>query len=270
MKLRQKNTKPILFNIIIAGTGATGSQLIAPLTQLLANTEGHRLTVIDGDIFEKKNTINQKCLPEDEGKSKALVIQSRYKRIYPSLNMIYDDVYIKDAEYLIDKLNKTYGSSYEHHNYFPILVGCVDNNATRKLFMEVFHDERMKELIYIDSGNGTLNMLGQTVVGFKKSMMVKTTHGKAVSMAPKGKIKSPCAGDLFEDIVNEKDSIDKATSCANVVDEHPQNIGTNFLAAAVLFSHLNNIISFENVTPGVSYFDAGELPGIVTRGASKK
>ena len=78
MELRNRaNNKDLLFNIVVVGTGATGSQLMPPLTQLLSNLEGHRLSIIDADHVEEKNLKNQKFLKEDIGKSKAQVIQKR-------------------------------------------------------------------------------------------------------------------------------------------------------------------------------------------------
>lgn len=40
-----------VYNIVVVGGGATGSQLLPFLTQLLANTKGHHLKIVDGDVF---------------------------------------------------------------------------------------------------------------------------------------------------------------------------------------------------------------------------
>jgi hypothetical protein len=245
-----------VYNIVVVGGGATGSQLFPFLTQLLANLKGHLLKIVDGDIFEKKNSVNQKCTHLDENKAKAMVIGTRYKRVYPNINITYVESYIKDKKQLIKLLDKEI--SY-NKNYIPVLIGCVDNNATRKIFNEVF--EEMRSIIYIDSGNGTENRVGQTVVGYKKLVEVikhsVNDDGKPVSYPeyhPK-LILSPAAT-VFPDTLEDKETVDKALSCGAVVDEHPQNIATNVLAATNLFLTLTNILKFNKIQAHVSYFDA--------------
>lgn len=202
--------------------------------------------------------MNQKCTHLDVNKSKSAVLGSRYQRVYPNIHISYVDSYVRDKEQLMNLLNK--GISW-NRCYMPILVGCVDNNATRKIFDEVFNE--MEEIIYIDSGNGTNDRVGQTVVGYKKKVELPKIVGAVDKdgneiIYPKyaPKIILPPASSVFPDILEDAETIDKALSCSAVVDEHPQNIATNVLASTNLFMTLTNILTFNKIQAHVSYFDA--------------
>ena len=95
------------FNIILIGTGATGSQLLPFLTQLSNNySDKVRITLIDGDAFETKNLKNQKCTINDIGHSKTKVLANRYSLVYPDLNIRYIDKYALTKEEVIKKINR--------------------------------------------------------------------------------------------------------------------------------------------------------------------
>lgn len=262
MEIVDRFGKTFIFNIVVIGTGATGSQLLPFLTQLMNNITDHHLTVVDGDLFEKKNTRNQKCLEKDINKSKAEVLGVRYKKVYPEINIYFHDQYIKNEEDLKKILCRR--SPNNEICYFPVLIGCVDNNATRKLFHNVFYDEEIPQMIYIDSGNGTDDMIGQTVIGYKRVTKTEqcTDHlggYNYYNSKPVTEIVLKPAGDVFPGILEDKDTIDKVLSCANHVDEAPQNIATNVMAATTLFCILNNLIAFNEITEHVTYFDAKAL-----------
>lgn len=252
--MKISNSK-INYDIVVCGTGATGSQLLPFLTQLLAYSEGNTLTLIDEDRIELKNCKNQKFLPDDESKYKAEVLCKRYKTVYPKLNIRYVPEFVKSTDRLMELAN----SRYSTHNNVLILVGCVDNNPTRKVFGEFFH-AYSRNIIYIDSGNGTLDRIGQIVVACK---IRKERYGSSI-FDTIGDVETPCPYDLFEEVREDKDSVDKATSCGYNTDANPQNIATNVMAASTLFSILTNLIQFNEVTPGIAYFDA-EKPGIIFR-----
>lgn len=240
------------YNVIICGTGATGSQLIPFVTQLLSYQSNCKLTFIDGDRVEMKNLKNQKFLKKDDGMSKSSILQERYKKVYPGLDVNYMDTYIKSQEDLLPLFD-------EDVKTLNILVGCVDNNPTRKIMRDLFHNESIKQLIYIDSGNGTESMQGQIVVGYKDIVGCRTDGKSSYNesiLTYFTKVVAPCAGDIFKDIVEDLETVDHVTSCSYVGDSHPQNIATNILAASVIFGIINQIICFANVPTGITYFDA--------------
>jgi hypothetical protein len=256
MKINKNNSAK--YEITVVGTGATGSQLLPFLTQLLANLKEHSIKLVDEDIFETKNMKNQKCILQDIGRPKAEVLCERYQAVYPEIDIRYVNSYVKSKEQLMDHLVTS-------RNSIPILVGCVDNNATRKIFHDVFYDERISNLIYIDSGNGTTQRIGQVVVGYKQGKSVDDEsykHGRKTKQI--GEVKLPPAGDMFPEILADNDDIEKVLSCSVVSEEAPQNISTNIMATVTVFSLLNNILTFDKITSHISYFSA-EKPEIISR-----
>ena len=219
------------YSFFIIGTGATGSQFLPFLCQLLSNYTkdyNHQITVIDGDHFEEKNLRNQKCTYLDINKNKAEVLCERYQMVYKDLNISYVDEYINNEDKLIDiilRRKKEFAS-------IPVIISCVDNNATRVLLQKVFESKRIQTLIYIDSGNGARERNGQIVVGYKEAS---------------------CVQDLEAD---KEDTIEKATSCIRSENEYPQNIATNIMAASTLFTIVNELISFGEINVHIAYFDA--------------
>lgn len=242
------------FRIVMVGTGATGSQLLPFLSQLLNNftsTNSHELVLMDGDHFEEKNLKNQKCTIYDVSRSKAQVLCERYQTVYKDLDISFMDEYALKSDRLVNLLKI-------NPNAIPVLISCVDNNASRKLFNEVFNDTRLKNLIYIDSGNGTEDRSGQVVVGYKCSKSEQDTRGNTnyySSRYVSYKVLEP-ACDMFKDIMLDNDTLESLTSCTQVVDEHPQNIATNVMAASTVFTILNELIAFKKINTHVAYFDA--------------
>ncbi len=249
-----------VYDIVLVGAGATGSHLLSFLTQLVANFDTHRIRIVDADHVEEKNLLNQKFLAEDVSRLKAEVLCERYQSAYPELDISYLDTYVTDKEQFVEYL----GQAARRRKVMPILVGCVDNNATRKIFDEAFYDERIPGLIYIDAGNGTDQRVGQVVVGYKSSEVkqVPDRNGSyntfCVGNVGTG-IVLPPAADVFPEIRAEEQTVAQSVSCGASLNEHPQNIATNLMSALTIFAILNNILAFNQITSHISYFDAEHL-----------
>lgn len=260
------------FEIYLIGTGATGSQLLPFLCQLLNNfTEynKHKLVIMDGDYFEKKNIKNQKCTLEHVGHSKAKVLCNRYQQVYPNIDIGYIDEYVTDANSLIKYLKTPKGII----ETTKILVSCVDNEPTRKILHNVFYNKDIDRLIYIDSGNGTIERVGQIVVGYKEIIsknninlsftenIFNTSRWEDIS---EQKVILKPVGDIFPQILQTNDDVSKHVGCGAIVDRYPQNIATNVMASSCLFSILNEIISEYKIHNHIVYFDA-ENTSIINR-----
>lgn len=248
MKIEKKYL--LYTNIIQVGLGGTGSNLLPFLTQLInqLNDKSIYLTIIDGDIVENKNLRNQKYTELDISKPKAEVLCERYKAVYPELNISYINKYIKSENDILEHIeNKS----------LNIIIGCVDNNATRQILHKVFYNENVADIIYIDAGNGTEQRIGQIVTGYKKGVQkqVPPYDYFQTKRLPKEIILKP-VGDIFPEILNDNDNIDKVLSCSNISNEVPQNIATNVYAATLLFTVLTNIIMFNEIKSHTIYFDA--------------
>lgn len=232
------------YSIILIGCGGTGSQLAPSLFQLCANTVNPRkanissITLVDGDRFELKNTINQKCLKEDVHELKSVSLAEKFKYIYEGLTIYSYNDYLRDAEDLVKLGTSSYSSTV-------ILISCVDNNSTRKLICDAYKEiGKNRDVIYVDAGNGDIDRVGQVVVG---AIMQK-------------EVKLPCVGDIFGEVALAIDEdLSTITSCTRVATEHPQNIATNVFSASIVFSVLVNIITFSKVEDNVIYFDADKL-----------
>lgn len=230
------------YSFFLIGTGATGSQLLPMLTQLLNNTKEHnRITLIDGDVVEQKNLKNQKFLRKDVGFYKTEILAERYQRVYPNLKIKYIPEYIKNEEQLFDIIISSYS-----YSTIPVLIGCVDNIETRKIICSMIDKYFIKQdvgYIYLDSGNGTINRDGQIIISY--------------NLSDDKNIKLPW--DIYPEIKNSTESVDTALSCGNQTDKHPQNIATNIYAATNLFMAITNIVMFNKVNNNFIKFDANAI-----------
>ena len=103
-----------------------------------------------------------------------------------------------------------------------ILLGCVDNNKSRKLCHAVF--AKQKDLIYIDSGNG--EHTGQVVCGVRQNG--RTTY------------KPVCS--LYPDILDDEDKFPSELSCAERAVSAPQSVTANLTAATAVVSFLYDLL----------------------------
>lgn len=228
-----KLNKDNLYRVIVVGCGGTGSHFIPFLMQLYNNNNINNILeviLIDGDVYETKNTQNQKCLPQEASMNKAQATVERFNIIYPNLKLKYIDDYITDKKQLDKYIEGP-----------TILISCVDNNASRKLFSNLFNEYiGYSDLIYIDSGNGTVTRNGQVVIGYRSE---NKTHLK-------------CVGDIYEEVTKDKDDISEVGTCMRISQDHPQNIATNVLAATTIFTIVTNILMFRKIESNIVFFNA--------------
>jgi tRNA A37 threonylcarbamoyladenosine dehydratase len=133
---------------IIIGAGGTGGHLIPNLARLISiinnGNDHHRLTIIDGDEVETKNISRQNFIHRDVGKNKAEVLGQRYSSAFGIPIRVIPN-YLEDVIELESLINSTQKR--------PIIIGCVDNNKTRKLIHKVFFKySNRRDIIWIDSG----------------------------------------------------------------------------------------------------------------------
>lgn len=220
-----------MYSIVVVGCGATGSNLIALLSQYaISEKKLDEIIICDGDMVESKNFNNQKFVEKDINKNKARVLSNRYSKL--GINISYVDKYIEDKDQLISII-KTCKKGND-----VILVGCVDNNLARKYMHYTFIDDSISNLIYIDTGNGDIERVGQTVVGIKY----------------KDGILVPPVADMYPEILDAEPKEEKISYKCGDIDKHPQNFVVNVTSAIVVFTMINNIISLERaVKPYVRF-----------------
>lgn len=225
-----------MFKIFILGCGGTGSNLTTLLAQL-ALYKNMSIVLIDNDIVEDKNRRNQKFTPKDVGKNKALVLAKRYLKL--GIDISYIDAFIEKSEQLATII--TEGTKCSD---IPILVGCVDNNKARRVMHEVF--DKIDNIVYIDTGNGTSSRDGQTVVGVKN----------------KGKIIKPSIGYCCPQILLPEYDPPDEQSCTLRQEAEPQAFISNVMSSFVTFNILNNLIMFNKINSSnknIFFFDADSI-----------
>lgn len=239
------------FYVLQVGIGGTGSTFFSDSCQLMSKIKHKikKIAVVDGDLLEAHNTLNQKCLASESGTYKVHTMGGRLASAFPELNFVFDNNYLRglSPEY-VRKLFKL--DTLENKNL--IIVGCVDNFATRKLLTNFFVQENsLNNLIYIDSGNGTTKRIGQVVAGYKV----------------KDKIISECIGThplSKESVWNDTEDISVIGTCAAESNDAPQNTATNKLASCLLLVHLTHIILQNKLYTNYCFFNADEATASLT------
>jgi len=267
-----KSALPNKIHVFVVGCGGNGGYIVPQVAryirsftdkQELANAvraTGKKfhieLTLIDGDTVEQKNLIRQNFIQPDIGKNKARVMAERYGRAF-GLEVGIVERYLNAtlAEELIYKNN---GST--------IILGCVDNNATRKLIHENIIEpctDRMwaTHLFWIDVANEMFD--GQVIIGYRhkdhvgtlgygrdapvkmndrgwwenKLVKIEENHDK-LGLARRGiDFPMPTFIDLFPSVLDEKPDFDPDDpSCAENAAEVEQAMATNIMSSCQLFS----------------------------------
>ena len=213
--------------VVMLGAGGTGGHIAPHLYRLLyALDRPVRFIICDGDVVEEKNLVRQNFIPADLGENKAKVLAERYASVF-GMETEYVPEFIENEERLRRLLEPgTFRMGYNWNDPVfqeqVILIGAVDNNRSRQLCHSVFY--QMRELVYIDSGNGEYT--GQVVCGIRRSG--KTIYKPIGLMHP----------ELFED----EDLFPSELSCAEASVSAPQTIVANLMAATAVVTIVYNIL----------------------------
>ena len=204
--------------IIVLGAGGTGGYVLPHLYRIgFASQYEIRVIVCDGDRVEARNLVRQNFIDQDIGENKALVLSRRYAGVF-GIEAEYIPSFIEEADTLERLIQPT--------NIFEqvILLGCVDNNKSRRICHEVFY--RTDNLIYIDAGNGEYT--GQVVCGVR-------SNGRTLW--------KPVAA-VYPDVLEEdaEDRFPSELSCAEQAVSAPQTVTANLMAATLLTTYLYKLL----------------------------
>ena len=160
---------------IIVGAGGTGSLLARDLPKLLIDTH-HKMIVIDGDHVEEKNMKRQSYQSQDIGEFKAVALSSKINTFYNTR-----------CEALGMFLTGNEITEYCENNfmYTPVIIGCVDNDATRKILEATFN--RLDWCYYFDSANGEYEgniYISSRIDGIKRGPLRSEVYGLADDRHP--------------------------------------------------------------------------------------
>lgn len=220
----------IMTRILVLGCGGTGAYVVAQLSKLISVIDKKiNLIIADGDLVEDKNILRQHFINADIGKNKAEVLAQRYSCAY--------GIQIEAHNKYVEQLDLFYEVSP------GIIIGCVDNNKTRRLIHQYYNMNKSNDLFWIDSGNEERN--GQVVCGFKPPPYfynILNFNGEQSS----GMFSLPNAIQLYPEL-KQGDKFNSELSCAERAMSSPQNIQTNITAANIIMNYVNKIINNEPI-----------------------
>lgn len=248
--------------ILLVGTGGTGGYVLQFLARIryAANQISpflrQDLTLADGDKVEEKNLLRQHFIAKDVGFDKATVLAQRYERAY-GLPIYAYSRYIENTGALRELL-PNYGRGTR------ILMGAVDNNATRQIMHRFFLEEAAAghSLIYLDAGND--GVLHSEIPEFKMKAKQKAEQRASgysgqvvVGYTTQGKIVLPPVCEVYPDILEDKESqLPTQHACGVQVVSHPQRMMTNVLAGNILSAYLNSLIFDHEIHSHYTNFNA--------------
>lgn len=192
------------YAIFILGAGGTGSWLCAFLEKMSLY---NNIIVMDGDIVEPKNTLRQNFKQKDISKEKATTVATEHE-------MSYIHGYVKDTSIFHEILKEF------PENTTPMLIGCLDNNATRKIAHDFINE--VDNAVWIDGGNAERH--GQAYVCIKENGEIVEGFESPIDLEP--------AFQNFEGDERRPDQI----SCAEQSESAPQNVTANVTSATLLFN----------------------------------
>lgn len=255
------------FPIIQIGCGGTGGNIVQNVAQVLSLKDENiktSYTIVDPDVLESKNLKNQLFIADEVGEKKSDVLAERYSIAFNTPISSYSESYIET----IEDLKKLFFLPYENNSYnhvtVPIIIGAVDNNATRQLLNTFFN--KMQNCIYIDAGNEAVTLPDD---GFSRDSIDWSTEEREV-FNNSGWTGQVCCGlrinnetilkpvaEQFEGILTDVDSIfPSQTSCSVLSASEPQRIFVNKMSAFIVSNMINEIITTFSITNHFSFFHA--------------
>lgn len=231
--MKFSRTRPV--KVVMLGAGGTGGHIAPHLYRLLyALNRPVRFIICDGDVVEEKNLVRQNFIPADLGENKAKVLAERYSTVF-GMETEYVPFFVETEERLRELLTPDYWHINRPNSWHGevvqeqvILIGAVDNNKSRQLCHQVFHQAR--ELIYIDSGNGEFT--GQVICGIRRAN--KTYY--------------PPIGTVYPDVLEDTDKFPTELSCAEASISAPQSMAANITAATAVVDMVYNILTLGDNT----------------------
>lgn len=229
------------FHFIVLGIGGTGSDLVAKLCRHLSlhrcadsNILMHDITFCDADVVEEKNLVRQNFFSADLGKNKAEIMALKCATLF---DMVVRAVprYIEDG----NALENVFSIS----PHIPFIIGCVDNNATRRMLHEYLVVSGQR-IFYLDAGNE--EFAGQVALGYqsgRKTMRLADTFDTLFTESPyRGRFDLPDITYHHPEMLEDDDKFASDLSCAERVVSNPQAMAANNEASAIIFQIICNCI----------------------------
>lgn len=217
--------------VTVVGAGGTGGYVVRDLARYFfalkekGDPRRFKIRIIDADVVEKKNVLRQNFAPSDVGRLKAEALAARYSAAFGVEISIIPRM-ITEENYMDDLCAET----------GHIVVGCVDNNAARRLIKDFVSSKHQRKTYWVDSGNERKS--GQVICGINSTWNLEN----------KVPYRLPFVTDIFPEILKEEEDSKDEMSCAERAVEEEQNIFINNDAAGHVLNFLRQIISGEKLS----------------------
>ncbi len=219
-------------DILVLGCGGTGAYVVGHLARLIAvlnggdnhPCQGFRLVLADGDKVERKNLERQHFVERDLDTNKAEALAARYSAAF-GLEIRAVPNYLEDV-----------GSITELEA--DMVIGCVDNNASRKVLSEWAGGPHGDDRFWIDAGNEENS--GQVVCGFRPSVY-RNGRPREQTDVGDGVFSLPFVTEIYPNLL-KGDRFNSELSCAELAQAAPQNMMANITAATLVLNFAQKIL----------------------------
>ena len=202
----------------VIGVGGTGQQALPSLIRLLQYHPSGTTNVVayDGDQFEEHNGQRQ---IHTSGSKAERMNELLSKQMLPT---VCRDSYINKSK--LEALRR------RHPEGTLLVVAAVDNDATRKMCIDVLNDIP-GDFLFVTPGNSTADDPDAAIKG--NVLWFGRVGGEQIGIRPDL---------LFVNIEHPKDGIPRKGSCIEDAPSSPQLIAANALAAAFTLTVIQNFL----------------------------
>lgn len=167
--------------------------------------------LVDGDLVERRNVVRQDFRPSDIGRPKALVLAERMSPY--ALNVSECLLYLNAGTPFRELVPKG-----------AIVVGCVDNAATRRILHERLLGYR--DVVYHDASNGAVKPLGDGATRVEAGRQRESGWSGQVVCGGRrrGETIVPFPGDVMPDLLEGDEPeymVPDKVPCHAVVESQP-------------------------------------------------
>lgn len=242
-QLNLQEQEKVVFQIRQFGCGGNGGYFFRNLMQMIhgyvrtSATTTYDVLLIDGDRVEAKNLNNQLYTSEDLNDYKVVSMIERYAEHYELSGINGLTKYVTSMDMLHDVF------AHKHtEQVIPVLVGMVDNNRTRQLFHQYFHDESVENLIWIDLGIEDTEVIANPTEEEGYRMMQTGFSGQCVvGLKWKGEEILKPVTDVYANILEDDHTSFPGQSCGDLLPSNPQRMMTNQTASHVASLIMNTL-----------------------------
>lgn len=237
------------------GVGGNGSWLVGPLCKFFnsilqrygEDTCEIKYYIIDDDTVEDRNILRQNFEPHDIGRRKITAMLRRYFHTYNKLKGID---FRPDTKRKLEKI--ILGT--ERYPGFPIILGCSDNNKTRRAIFNLLNKTDKNQLlewegvIYLDAGNNLENGQITTCAWFSNEFYTSEEDWRI--FRNERRFKNPPFLKMFP---SKDDNDPDDQGCAFYGD---QSLTINMLAATQMFANMQTLFINGVIPPNVKHFNS--------------